>query len=246
MDIGKISESLEDYIEIIHHLTRENGLARVKDIADRKHVSMASVNSALKRLHREGLIQYRSRGIVALTEEGASLAAGIVSRHEFIKNFLVSILDVPEDVAERDACSFEHYMSPETFRGLVSFFEFVETCEINIRERFQAFQEIVRTRRADEQCMWPECPYRGPGRRHRWGRVRTLSMLKPGESGIVARIQAGPGIRRRLIDMGVLPKVKVTMERTAPLGDPIEIKLRGYHLSLRRREADSIILEPVS
>ena len=66
--------------------------------------------------------------------------------------------------------------------------------------------------------------------------------LKQGESGVVGRIIASPLIRQRLIDMGVLPNVEVTLLRVAPLGDPIEIKLRGYNLSLRKNEAAAILL----
>ncbi len=246
MDIGSISESLEDYLEIIYNLILDKGYARVKDIADRKNVSMASVNTALKRLEKVSLIEYESRGVVKLTEEGENLAGRVISRHEFVKNFLMSILGVPEDVAERDACIFEHHMSPETFRRFVGFFEFVNHCGLNIRERFQDYCNQVRKQHEVEFCPSKECPYREDARRHRkrLGRVKTLRELKPGETGRVVRIQAANSIRQRLIDMGVLPNVDVTLERIAPFGDPLEIKLRGYHLTLRGEEAESIIVVP--
>ncbi len=52
----------------------------------------------------------------------------------------------------------------------------------------------------------------------------------------------GP-IRRRIMDMGLVPGTELVMERYAPLGDPIEVKNHGFHLSLRKEEADTIILE---
>ncbi|MBC5995922.1 ferrous iron transport protein A [Romboutsia ilealis] len=71
----------------------------------------------------------------------------------------------------------------------------------------------------------------------------TLKDLKPGQSGIVESIgQKGP-IRRRLMDMGVTPGVKVEVIKVAPLGDPIEINIRGYELSLRKDEAQNIVLK---
>ena len=71
----------------------------------------------------------------------------------------------------------------------------------------------------------------------------TLKDLKPGQSGIVESIgQKGP-IRRRLMDMGVTPGVKVEVIKVAPLGDPIEINIRGYELSLRKDEAQYIVLK---
>lgn len=72
--------------------------------------------------------------------------------------------------------------------------------------------------------------------------TRTLKDLLPGQKAQVSHI-AGPGpIRRRIVDVGVVPGAEVEMERYAPLGDPVEIKLKGYHLSLRKEEADSIVL----
>ncbi|MDU2197130.1 MAG: FeoA family protein [Peptostreptococcaceae bacterium] len=71
----------------------------------------------------------------------------------------------------------------------------------------------------------------------------TLKDLKPGQSGVVESIgQKGP-IRRRLMDMGVTPGVKVEVIKVAPLGDPIEINIRGYELSLRKDEAQNIVLK---
>ena len=71
----------------------------------------------------------------------------------------------------------------------------------------------------------------------------TLKDLKPGQSGVVESIgQKGP-IRRRFMDMGVTPGVKVEVIKVAPLGDPIEINIRGYELSLRKDEAQNIVLK---
>ena len=70
-----------------------------------------------------------------------------------------------------------------------------------------------------------------------------LSSLKPGENAIVTRIECSGALRRRMIDMGITPGVAVTMGRPAPLGDPLQITLRGYELSLRKSEAQEILVE---
>ena len=73
--------------------------------------------------------------------------------------------------------------------------------------------------------------------------IRPLKELKPGEKGKVVRV-LGPGpFRRRILDMGVVPGAEIEMERVAPLGDPIEVKIKGYHLSLRKNEAANIHIE---
>ena len=71
----------------------------------------------------------------------------------------------------------------------------------------------------------------------------TLKDLKPGQSGVVEGIGKKGPLRRRLMDMGVTPGVKVEVIKVAPLGDPIEINIRGYELSLRKDEAQNIVLK---
>ena len=73
--------------------------------------------------------------------------------------------------------------------------------------------------------------------------VKLLSELKRGEKGRIVKIGGTGSIRRRLLDMGLVPGSDIEMERVAPLGDPIEIKVKGYNLSLRKEEAASIQIE---
>jgi len=73
--------------------------------------------------------------------------------------------------------------------------------------------------------------------------IKTLKDLKPGQSGVVTNIRSRGPIKRRLIDMGVTPGAEVYIRKTAPLGDPIEIQIRGYELSLRKEEAKDILVE---
>ena len=70
--------------------------------------------------------------------------------------------------------------------------------------------------------------------------VKTLADLKPGDTGIVVNVGGGEALHRRLLDMGLTPGVKVLLQRTAPLGDPLEIHLRGYSLTLRLDDARTI------
>ena len=71
-----------------------------------------------------------------------------------------------------------------------------------------------------------------------------LSALAKGASGTIRSYpKTGPSFLR-LREMGVLPGTPVTLVRVAPLGDPIEIKIRGYHLTLRKSEAEHVLVEP--
>ena len=72
----------------------------------------------------------------------------------------------------------------------------------------------------------------------------SLDTLKPGEKGTVDRIRtSAKHIRQRLMEMGLTKGTVVEIIRFAPLGDPIEISIRGYRLSLRREEAQSVLLQ---
>ncbi len=72
-----------------------------------------------------------------------------------------------------------------------------------------------------------------------------LAMLKPGEHGKITKIGAIGPVKRRLMDMGVLVGEKVKVEKIAPLGDPIEVKIKNYNLSLRKKEAEGISVEAI-
>lgn len=72
---------------------------------------------------------------------------------------------------------------------------------------------------------------------------KTLKDLIPGQKGRVLKVKGNSAVKRRILDMGLVPGSEVVMERYAPLGDPVEIKLKGYHLSLRKEEAKNIILD---
>ena len=75
--------------------------------------------------------------------------------------------------------------------------------------------------------------------------TKKLSDLRPGEAGIVERVTGTGPFRQRLLEMGLTRGVRVAMEKTAPLGDPTEYIVKGYHISLRKGEADLIVLTQV-
>jgi Fe2+ transport system protein FeoA len=71
----------------------------------------------------------------------------------------------------------------------------------------------------------------------------TLASLEVGQHAAIVDIAGEDQLHKRLIDMGVTPGTPVEVERVAPLGDPIDVRIRGYHLSLRKREAERIAVE---
>ena len=70
-----------------------------------------------------------------------------------------------------------------------------------------------------------------------------LDVFTIGQSGVIVKVNGEGRVRRRLFDMGVTPGASVTLKKKAPLGDPLEVTIRGYELTLRKDEAELVICE---
>ena len=73
--------------------------------------------------------------------------------------------------------------------------------------------------------------------------MKTLKDVAVGESATVKRLSGEGALKRRIMDMGVTKGVEIFVRKVAPFGDPIEVTVRGYELSLRKAEAESILVE---
>ena len=73
--------------------------------------------------------------------------------------------------------------------------------------------------------------------------LKKLVEFKIGETGLIKKVEGEGRLRRRLFDMGVTPGASVYLRKKAPLGDPLEITIRGYELTLRKSEAELVVLE---
>ena len=73
--------------------------------------------------------------------------------------------------------------------------------------------------------------------------LKRLDEFKIGETGLIKKVEGEGRLRRRLFDMGVTPGAKVYLRKKAPLGDPLEVTIRGYELTLRKTEAELVVLE---
>ena len=73
--------------------------------------------------------------------------------------------------------------------------------------------------------------------------MKTLKDVAVGDQAVVKRLTGEGALKRRIMDMGVTKDVEIFVRRVAPLGDPMEVTVRGYELSLRKAEAESIVVE---
>ena len=242
--LPSLTGALEDYLETIYRVVSEQRFARVKDIAQARNVKPASVSPALKRLEDMGLIKYARREYVTLTDEGERQARRVYSRHQILTRFFGEVLLMPSGAAEEEACAIEHSLSDMGMDRMVRFFEFLTSCADGSPDLLQRFRGCSLVH--DDV---PECPHAcAEDNRLRALRRKIMSVydLKPGEDGKVTQIKGGGAIRQRLLDMGILPDVQIQMERVAPNGEPVWIKLDGSQLALRRCEAESVIISTKS
>lgn len=227
-----MTPSLEDYLEAIWIAGLSEKVVRVKDLAERLRIKPASVVGALRALQRKGLVVHERYGHVELTDEGASIAREIYEKHQTLFRFLHEMLGLPPEIAERDACAMEHHISPEGLERMLAFIEFVEECPEGEPLWLTSFHYYIETGRRPEHCP----------RGERMNGV-TLKDLKPGERAKVLKLRGEGPIKRRLLDMGLVPGEEIEMVKVAPLGDPVDIRVKGYHLSLRKEEAESVMVE---
>ncbi len=241
-----LSASLEDYLEAIYNIIQEKSAVRAKDIAAKLQVSNASVTGALKTLAKRHFLNYAPYDVITLTPKGEKLAREIVRRHQVLKDFFVKVLAIDEDEANKTACKLEHGISPEIINRLVQFIEFIDVCPLGGDKLIEGFKRHLECGVDRNNCL--HCLDMAKGLVSQSGQVqkiqkKTLGELKAGERGLVRGIKTKGPLKKRLSEMGLTPGSVVDVERVAPMGDPIDVKVRGYHLSLRKEDAEKIAVE---
>jgi DtxR family Mn-dependent transcriptional regulator len=150
---AQLSESLEDYLEVILDLEKENKVARAKDIAQKLGIQPGSVTGGLKSLVEKNLINYEPYSYITLTSEGSRIAKTITRRHRILKDFLLKVLRLDEDTAESAACRMEHAVDETSVERLVDFVEYLFECPRTGDEWIQSFIEYTRSgRKSWEKC----------------------------------------------------------------------------------------------
>ncbi len=128
---NKVSASLEDYLEAIHHIATSNGAARAKDIAVALKVKNASVTQALRSLSEKKLVNYAPYEVITLTPQGKLIAKDVIQRHEVLEQFLSQVLGLPHDEADANACLMEHSINRPVLERLIHFVEYFQTCPMS-------------------------------------------------------------------------------------------------------------------
>ncbi|MBC2713188.1 MAG: metal-dependent transcriptional regulator [Desulfosarcina sp.] len=247
----RLSANMEDYLETIYHIVSEKKAARAKDIAVRMAVNSASVTGALRLLAEKGHINYAPYDVITLTPGGEILARDIVRRHEILKDFLTKVLDVDEQEADDNACKMEHAVSPVIIDRLVRFVEFIQICPRGGEEWIGGFRQFCEKddtlsgcENAISKCL-DDLKKRQKQFQEAKREIITLESLKSGQVARLIRVKGKGTIVDRLRELSITPGSIIELEDVETSNDRINIKVRGYHLSLRKDDFSKIELEVI-
>lgn len=140
-DSEALTASMEDYIEMIYRLSKENGFTRVNELARSLNVKPPSATKMLKRLSENKLIKYEKYGVIILTDKGKKIGNILLKRHHIIENFL-KLFSPEENILEQTE-KLEHSIDAETLKNLEVFLQFIQQYPDIIAD-FQHFKKNKR------------------------------------------------------------------------------------------------------
>jgi len=243
-----LTASMEDYLETIVHVAAEKGAARAKDISKRMKVNSSSVTGALRALAERGLVNYAPYDIVTLTPQGTRVAKDVIRRHEVLRDFFVTVLAVDEAEGEEGACKMEHAVPRPILERLVQYIDFLEACPRAGTDWTRGFDQYCHQGGEPddrEKCL-SSCldELKQKKQESAAGSTRVALMeMQPGQKAKIVKIKGRGSTNKRIVDMGVETGTIIEVEGVAPAGDPVDVKVKGHHLSLRREEATGITVE---
>lgn len=239
-----LSESQQDYLKIVLDLINEKKVARTKEIAHRKGVSMPSVTEAMQKLSQENYVQYSAREFIELTPKGEEAAHRLTSKYAFLKHFLVDVLGIQDEIADKDACKLEHHLEKSTLDRFILLYQFLTECQKNDKRTINLFRECIDAAEGD-YYRDPACKscFVASNFPHTYGEktIHTLlSKLNRGQKGRVIMLGPDSEIRLSLIDKGLLPGSEFHVEENGDVNRPFVVQTDGCLIELDEAAAKMI------
>lgn len=122
----ELTPSHEHYLRAIWEVRSERGYARLTDVARALEIALATLSVGLRPLEKRGLVAHDEARFLVLTAEGERLAREVHHRHSVLRKFLATVLHVPAELAEHEACLIEHDISDTTTERLVDLLKLLE------------------------------------------------------------------------------------------------------------------------
>jgi DtxR family Mn-dependent transcriptional regulator len=227
-------DSFEEYVEAIYSFNEKGEPARTNELAKRLKVAPPSVTDMLKKLSKEGFIEYEPYKGAILTGKGMALAQKVVRKHRLLERFLYDFLGLKKEKVHEEACRLEHSLSDEAAAALCKALNIPKTCPDD-------GEPIPPCSLKTSDCK--ECAEAREKEGESFRLVTQLSNLKTGEEAVVAFIRGGTTACQRLLDMGLTIGTRVRVLNAAPFQGPMEVAVRGTTLALGRGLAGHVFVE---
>jgi DtxR family transcriptional regulator, Mn-dependent transcriptional regulator len=236
-----LSTSTEEYLEALYYLSQDGQNVTTTDLSKRLKVAPASTTEMVKKLADKGFVNYTPRQGVTLTLSGFELAEKMTRKHRLLERFLHDVLHLGKEKVHGEACAMEHSLSDETERALCQTLNAPDKCPDDNKV-------IPACNLGFSNCQdcqkWSGGNWEDIGKRK--VNVVSITSLKEKHKGTVSFIRGDNKSLRRLLDMGLTPGTKVSINRVAPLKGPVEICVRGSKLAIGDEIACNIFLEKIT
>ena len=202
-----LTESQQDYLKIINILVNKNRVARVKEIAEERSVSMPSVTESMKKLANDNWIFYKTRGYIELTPKGKEAANYFARRSEFLINFLHDVLGATVKQAQVEACTLEHHLSEQSLKRLGLLYQFLNHCPKMDTNLMEIFNNCVKDIPNEKEyfCISNIYPHLDKNDRH-----ILLKDLQIQQKAKIMLITSQTKIREFFLTNGLLPGIEIT------------------------------------
>ena len=137
-----LTPTRENYLRALYQLSRSGGSVRLTDLARSQGVRLPTARHFVNRLREVGLAEQESYGRITLTTTGKRVGREISDRFELTRKFLIEVLGVADDVAEREACVMEHHLDDDTLNRLAAFVKHVTTCAAGARSALDCLASL--------------------------------------------------------------------------------------------------------
>jgi DtxR family Mn-dependent transcriptional regulator len=226
-----LTEKMEEYLEALFKLGCDDEPLNPARLSEYLGVTPPTVLDMLRRLEADGFIRYaeaakgrahgkhvgRARRKISLTRKGERAAKALVRRHRLSERFLTDVLGLDWESAHREACKFEHVISPEVEEKLADMLGNPETCP----HGYPIPDENGHIKDDEE--------------------IKPLCDLSANEEGCIARVEEEePHLLQYLATLGLMPDVDFEIKEVAPFGGPILVKIGDAQYALGREVASKI------
>ena len=216
------TQAVQDYLKAVYRLSSPGNPVGTNQLAENLEVAPASVTGMLKRLSKNGYIEYTPRQGAELTAKGLQVALEIIRHHRLLESFFVQRLGMDWAQAHREAEVLEHFISEE-------------------------FESLI-----DQLMGHPDSDPQGSPIPTRDGEVRlpdwsSLDQVEVGSDYVVRRVRhENPALLEYLQRLGLVPGTRIRLLAVGPFDGPVSVKCRGEDLHLGKQVAYAIQVGPYS